>query len=242
MNAVTKSPTHDIEQAKRFLKALGPSATKFTFTLFSDDKSSLKPPRTLHTTLDEAWPTIFALNQPDQGYGVFVAVNEAKDGDRKNIVRVRALYADADEPEQVKTVLAAIKAAGVGMSMVVKSSPGKMHVYWLVDGAPPEQMAQLQKTFVGRVGADQRAKDLARVLRLPGTLHLKGSPQPVTLREGPLRRYTGAEIVEAFGLEPSNVIPLDRTQRASVWLGEGALRGGPARYPVTLFGRNDRGK
>jgi hypothetical protein len=227
-------PQHDRAQAERFLTALDPVATKFTFALF-DDKAEEKagitpnPPRVFHASLDEVWPKIVGLNRPDQRYGVFVAVNEAKDGDRKNIVRVRALYADADTPEQRKNVIATATAAGIKPSMIVKSSGDKFHGYWLLEIIPPPERARLlQRDFVERMGADRNAKDISRVMRLPGTLHLKGEPQLVrlmTMKDSP-RRYEAEGLLNALGLAQNTVIPFNTTQRASMRPGTGLFDDG----------------
>jgi hypothetical protein len=123
-NAATLSPAHDFEQAECFLKALDPTATKFTFALFSDDKSDPKPPRMLHATLEEAWPTIIA-NQPGEGYGVFVTVNETDFRGRTaaNIVRPRSAFIDADSPDSCATAVAIIREAAVKPSMFGQIQP-----------------------------------------------------------------------------------------------------------------------
>src|SRR5262249_46609665 len=99
--AVNATPKHDKEMAGRFLAGLDPNATRFTFQLFSDCGG--RHAEIVHGTLDELWPKVLALNKPQQGLGVFVTINETDFGGRsaKNIVRGRALFADADGKEQV---------------------------------------------------------------------------------------------------------------------------------------------
>jgi hypothetical protein len=61
----------------------------------------------------------------------------------------------------------------------VSSSPGRWHAYWLVDGEALEQFTSVQEQLIERFSADRSVKDLPRVMRLPGFLHLKHEPYVV---------------------------------------------------------------
>ncbi|MDR7134526.1 hypothetical protein J2X06_001710 [Lysobacter niastensis] len=102
------------------------------------------------------------------GYGVFVVINEG--GHKKaDITRVRALWADFDRPALPCTL-------PLDPHIVVESSPGKYHVYWLVDDVPLDQFDPLQKAIAAHCGSDPSVCDLSRVMRLPGFIHHKGAP------------------------------------------------------------------
>lgn len=69
---------------------------------------------------------------------------------------------------------------------VVVESGGGYHLYWLfaapfvLDSEDARQEAiRLQAAWVDRVGADPASKDLARVLRVPGTRNYKYDPAPL---------------------------------------------------------------
>lgn len=71
---------------------------------------------------------------------------------------------------------------------VVVSSGGGWHCYWileepaLVTDENRNEIDQVQKAWVSRVGSDEGAKDLARVLRIPGTVNHKYDPaRPVEI-------------------------------------------------------------
>lgn len=51
---------------------------------------------------------------------------------------------------------------------VVESSPGKFHVYWRVESLVREAFSRLMIVLIEKYGADANAKDVCRVLRLPG--------------------------------------------------------------------------
>jgi Family of unknown function (DUF5906)/Primase C terminal 2 (PriCT-2)/RepB DNA-primase from phage plasmid len=235
-------PWHDFGMARRFLEALDGNARGFSFAMFDDKRDekraariALNVPRAVHTTLDEAWPTILKLNQPgalgdrERNYAAYVTVNEALNGDRKNIVRVRALYADCDDRASSLYATQTIsKTDFPPPSMIVKSSHGKLHFYWFLKDhvAPSADVLAMLKELVRKLTADSKAADLARVLRLPGTLHLKGAPQQTTLKSAHKdRRYTLGELKAAIQALPEPpaagggqniVIPFNARQRASL--------------------------
>jgi hypothetical protein len=193
--------------AAAFLRLLDPGVTRFTFQLFGDDKQN-RYAEVLHGTLDEVWPKIDALNNPAKRVGVFVAVNETDGIGRKteNIKRIRALFGDADDVEQVRRCEQAILDSGVVPNAVIQSSPGKAHYYFFVDGVAIDQFKPLQQQLIERLGTDAAVKDVSRVMRLPGTLHLKNPIHPhlVKLVTPPAAqlRWQSAELVAKLGLAP----------------------------------------
>src|SRR5262249_29637637 len=69
-------------------------------------------------------------------------------------------------------------------SLVVESSPGKFHRYWLVadhwaaDERGRMDFAGVMERLIESYGSDKNAKDISRVLRLPGFLHRKDPARP----------------------------------------------------------------
>jgi len=173
--------TPDLDQARRFLELLDPRGV-FTFQTFSDRKEDKKGSfdpnaRVFHGTLDEHGPRLVELNQ--QGVGVFVMVNEGDgvvhDGfktcrTKANVIAVRALFVDLDGAP-LEPVLEALPP-----DIVVESSPGKWHGYWLDDGAPLEDFERRQKQLAAKFNGDPSVHDLPRVMRVPGFFHFKGEP------------------------------------------------------------------
>jgi hypothetical protein len=171
------TPVHDKDMARDFLTGLDPTAGRFTFQFFSDGASGYA--EVFHGTLDEAWPKVQVLNTPEGGVGVFVTINETDFTGRssKNIVRPRALFADADSDEQITRSMAVIEACGAAPSMIVKSGRG-LHFYYVCSDIPRDQFSTLQKSLIDKLGTDAAITDLPRVMRLPGTLHLKDPTKP----------------------------------------------------------------
>jgi hypothetical protein len=199
------APLHDKDMARDFLAALDPIAIRFTFQFFGDGAD--KHAEILHGTLDEVWAKVRALNTPQRQQGVFVTVNETdfKGRRNENILRARALFADADGDEQVERSMAGINTCAAPPSMVVTTGRG-LHFYYLCDDIPLDQFCTLQETLIEKLGTDGAVKDLPRVLRLPGTLHLKNPHQPklVRLHRGHVRRWTLSELMAKLGSLPSH--------------------------------------
>lgn len=106
-------PAHDNEMAGRFLNCLDPNAHEFTFQFFGDGPA--RHAEIVHGTLDELWPKVLALNTLERRVAVFVTINETDFRGRRaeNVVRARALFVDADTPEQIASCLKGIETSGV---------------------------------------------------------------------------------------------------------------------------------
>ena len=191
-NGITTMGRVDIDAANRFLTLLDEQAEGFTFQCLDDSGQGRSPlARVFNGSLTQWRAKLEALNR--NGAGVFVAVNETDLNGRKreNVRRVRAVWADLDSPE--------IRPEWpLEPHIVVESSPGKQHVYWLCEGLEMGQFGGIMAR-VASYGADPAATDLARVLRLPGFYHRKGEPQLVRIiSESGAKPYTADEITRAF--------------------------------------------
>ena len=202
--ANTATPKHDKEMARRFLAGLDPNASRFTFQLFSD--SAAGRPEIFHGSLDELWPKVLMLNTPQRGVGVFVTISETdfKGRSTNNIVRPRAIFADADGKEQAERSRTVLEGCGASPSMAVNSGRG-YHFYFCAD-VPRDQFSILQEQLSTKLGTDAAVKDLPRVMRLPGTLHLKDPTKPrlVRLLNSPNPHWQFSELVGKLGLSPAN--------------------------------------
>jgi putative DNA primase/helicase len=159
----------DREEAERFLAALDPGATAWTFQTFDDDADRKREDlgRKWQGSLDQHWDTLCRLQA--QGAGVFVTVNETDGKGRTaaNIVRVRACFVDLDKGEPLPEKFHAEP------HIIVESSRSKWHVYWLVRDCPLDRFTALQERLIRAYGSDGKPKDLPRVMRLPGFVHQK---------------------------------------------------------------------
>lgn len=175
---MSKNATPNLTEAHKFLKLLDPLGV-FTFQTFDDDAARKDPRlnRVLHGTLAQHADELIKLNA--RGAGVFAMVNRG-DGvvhpnertcrAKASVVAVRALFADLDGAP-LEPVLAAMQP-----DIVVESSPGRWHCYWLTEDCPLDDFKRRQKQIAAKFGSDPAVNDLPRVMRLPGFLHLKKEP------------------------------------------------------------------
>lgn len=185
-----------VSMVVRYLHLLDPNAVEFTFQTFDDDKNRK----------DRRLAQIWSLSEPNDelcelqraGAGLFVTVNETNGKGRKSehIIRIRAIWQEDDEGFE--------GTFPIPPSLVVLTSEGKFQRYWFVadDWLADEQgradFAGVMRRMVQDYGCDPAAKDIARVLRAPGSWHLKGEPQLVQIINESEARYTRAELLEHF--------------------------------------------
>jgi hypothetical protein len=214
------APAHDKAMAAKFLTALDPSAGRFAFQFFGDGLDRYA--EIFHGTLEQAWAKILVLNRPERRIGAFVTIGDTDFNGRReeNILRARALFVDADTSEQIASCIQGIKASGATPSIVVETGRGE-HFYWLCPDVPRHQFTATQKGLIEKLGTDGAIHDLPRVMRLPGTLHLKDAAQPrlVKLRSVTSTQWKFSELIAKFGtsplcepsatdaLPPNNVVP-----------------------------------
>jgi DNA primase RepB-like protein len=170
----------DLDEARYFLDLLDPKGP-FTWQTFPDSKTATgtaRYPKVLHGALDEHADALISINR--QGGGVFVMINEGDgkvhEGERtcrtaRNVVRVRAVFVDLDG-----SPLEPITGSTPHPNIIVSSSPGKYHVYWLISDVGLTEFSTLQRQLIAKFKSDPTVHDLPRVLRLPGFFHQKAEP------------------------------------------------------------------
>ncbi|MGL4553343.1 MAG: DNA-primase RepB domain-containing protein, partial [Gemmataceae bacterium] len=139
-----------------------------------------------------------AARKQKQGCGVFFSPN-AFDGLRRsgNLKRVQAVFVDLDLAgpgtggtrqslgERLRRGLEALMASPLPPHVVVRTRNGLQAVWRVEPLAPADGLVlfgEVEDLLVARFGADPAAKDVTRVLRLPGFLHLKDPDSPFLCR------------------------------------------------------------
>ena len=166
------APVPDLDQAQRFLQLLDPDAEAFVWQTFDDSPLKSRSLAKCWRGAPEEMAAPLARLQ-ESGAGVFVTVNECAAGRRRaaDVTRVRSLFSDLDGAP-----LAPVLACSLEPHIIVESSPGRFHPYWLCEGVELHQFTPLQRAIAARFGGDSAVCDLPRVMRLPGFWHQKGEP------------------------------------------------------------------
>ncbi len=235
----------DLTPTKRFLTVLtGDEAV--TFQTFSDrEELKIKRPDGTdydpnagwrHGTLGGLEPYLKRLNA--KGAGVYIMVNAGDGSGRsaKDVRGVRALFIDTDgAPFPTDLPLQP--------HLVVQSSPGRYHLYWLVNDVALSDFGALQQALAEHYGTDPSVKDLPRVMRLPGFYHRKGEPVMVQLLEAhDHASYNPADIFSAWPflverLECERALKVANEQRRSE-----TLRRATERRAAPTIGVSDRAR
>lgn len=190
--------TINLDESRRFVSALtGDPDTVCTWQTFDDDPERRDPTlaRILHGRLIDVAPTLMELNS--RRAGVFVCVNatDLKGRSAKNVTALRALFVDNDNGQSLRVA--------VEPSIRVATANGE-HLYWLLeDGEPVAKAKPALAAMARHLRTDPAVADVARVLRVPGFLHYKGEPTPITLLEvNDARRWTVDGLLDDIGIGP----------------------------------------
>ncbi len=130
--------------------------------------------RYLRYPLDAERALDWCLAESEAGREVYFCVHILTEPRRikQNAVPVRALWADGDYAEVTEGV--------PEPSVVVESSPGRTHLFWLLtEPIEPEVAERLNNRIARAIGADRSGHDLTQLLRPPGTRNQKydGTPE-----------------------------------------------------------------
>jgi hypothetical protein len=152
MNDATPIPTqsvskgHYLATAEAFLHLLDPDAERFTFLLVNETGHPYRKPLEWHCTVAQIWPDIIRWNQLNDRCAAYVTINETDLRHRKaeNIVRVRALFIDADTPESTAKIITVAKQTELRPSILVAAKPDRAHAYWLTNDTLLDQFRFVQ--------------------------------------------------------------------------------------------------
>jgi hypothetical protein len=135
-----------------------------------------------------------------QGWGIFWPVNQFNGPRRiENLTRIEAWAVDMDEGTK-PAMSDRLRTAPLWPSLVVETRRG-YQAYWRAkDGQPTHWNALVLDRLVPYFGADPNARDLARILRVPGFWHMKDPTQPFKVRTVYANEvaYTEAQLAERF--------------------------------------------
>lgn len=181
--------TPSYEHAAAFIAALtGSVDTSMEWRAISDVKGDGRDPWNRRGTLRDMWSQLTALNA--QRYGIFAIINETNGlgRDAQNVSVIRAAWVDLDKGDVAANRQRALTWS-VTPHIEVNSSPGKYHLYWVVQPYTDQVLfSEIQRKLIAKFGGDPTINDAPRVMRIPGFIHgkVEGSPHLVTVAAGPV--------------------------------------------------------
>lgn len=191
----------DLKMAERFLTLLSEDVEDvFSFQTFDDKKEGLTHPKVLHGSFEKHRDELLRLNR--LGAGIFVTVNQTdgKGRSAENITKVRAIFVDLDG-----SPLQPVLDGPLPPHIIIESSPGRYHAYWITEGMDLAHFTPIQKNLCKRFNGDPVVCDLARVMRLPGFFHQKGNPFfTKIIEESGEQPFSLEKILDAFKIDLSS--------------------------------------
>ena len=163
------------------------------------------------TTLEEA----ATWNAPDRRWGIFWTVNTFRGPRRiENLERINAWAVDLDAGTKAEQ-LARLESSPLVPSCVVETKRGHQAYWSAKDATAGHWNAIVLDRLVPYFGADKNARDLARILRVPGFSHWKDPADPFLVRKVWQQRvaYREHEIAQAFPAVERPTPPAPREMR-----------------------------
>lgn len=192
---------YTIDQAKfmTYLKTIQPDSSTFVFQTFTDNKAVTKVLKSekkrdplacsFVATPEEALPRLQLLQS--KGAGVFVQMNVSNARGKDNVTKLSSYFLDTDGAPVAPIIKAMPKPL-----MVVESSKGNYHIYWRTIDAL-EKFKATQKSLALSFECDVAMVNLDRVVRIPGSWHLKDMENPfqVQISIGEENIFTAADLL-----------------------------------------------
>lgn len=198
------------DHAEKFIQLLtGDVNSLNTWQLFYDPKDGTKRPDLathFKSMLKQARPAIERAERNLQG--VYVCINEIEGKGRyaADVTRIRALFADFDGIAEPTWPLQP--------HFVTKRDDTHGHAYWLVQDVDVDDFMFLQRRIAMSCGTDTQVTDPSRVVRLPGTAHLKDPQNPqmyrVAVDNNLNGKWTKAQVEQYFTLTPEQQVEYDK--------------------------------
>lgn len=138
--------------------------------------------------------------EPPMEHNVYVGLFDrynTKSGKTENCFKTKCLWADFDDMT-LDEIRYRIEMSKLPTPSMIVSSGNGYHAYWILNKVVGHEIKPLLKAMVKRLGADDRATDIARVLRVPGTNNVKETPIPCELLQADNGLRTSVKQLESI--------------------------------------------
>lgn len=178
---------HAIEEHARTISLDGPHLIQ----PFPDTKERRRTPSPLAGPPRSLVPALHHCQE--RGFGIGIAINQFSGARRRSdeVSKLRGVFADLDGT--------GLPVFPIPPTMTTETSSGNYQCLWGVSHVSLAAFKAVQHHLVVYYGADPRAVDVARVMRLAGTWNLKANKNfRVQIRHNTGLYYTEAELLDAF--------------------------------------------
>ncbi|MCF8002577.1 MAG: helix-turn-helix domain-containing protein, partial [Halanaerobiales bacterium] len=150
----------------------------------------------------DSWKDIEGYDPPDdKNIYIGMFTRSRKKGTRKYCKHTRVLWADYDNMSLGEVKYRIDMSKLPGPSMIINSGHG-IHCYWKLDKPAGPEIEPVVKAIANNTAADGQATDIARVMRLPGTMNVKDDPVRCKIIEKNNKIYSLEDIAGVLGVKP----------------------------------------
>ncbi len=136
------------------------------------------------------------------GSNIAVAVNQMRANSRSNdnVTDINAVFIDVDNGV---TTEADLMDLPLPPNVIVQTSLGRLHAYWLVSDCSVQKFKRIQRALAQRFDSDRQVCDPARMMRLPGSINWNHGQPALAQIIGKVERspVVTAKLVRSLGLE-----------------------------------------
>ncbi|MFW5988534.1 MAG: helix-turn-helix domain-containing protein [bacterium] len=148
-----------------------------------------------------SWEDIESYDPPaDKNVYIGMLTRKKKSGKRQDCKHTKVLWVDYDNMSQIEVEYRIDNAGLPGPSIIINSGHG-IHCYWLLDEPAGSEVEPVVKAIANKTEADGQATDIARVMRLPGTMNVKDDPVKCEIIEKNNKIYSLEDIAEVLEVE-----------------------------------------
>lgn len=139
----------------------------------------------------------------DKNIYIGMMTRNKKRGKLQDTLKTRALWLDFDDVQSYIEVEYILNMNKLPQPSIVINSGHGYHVYYILDKAAGREIEPVIKQLAYTTGADGKATDLARIMRVPGTLNVKDPYNPVKCEVMSMSKNTFNldELAAALGVE-----------------------------------------
>lgn len=154
----------------------------------------------------------------DQNIYFGVYARREKKGKAKCCSTVKVLWADYDHMtlDQVKN---RITNVGLPEPSIFVSSGHGVHTYWILTKRTSKGVTELLRAIAIKTGGDIKTTDRARIMRLPGSMNVKGAPLKCEVVEASLVKYDLETIANTMSIKLQEKVQI--TEKQAIDIGPG---------------------
>jgi len=127
-------------------------------------------------------------------FGVFT--RNFKSGKERAVNKTQAIWLDFDDISEPYGLELMLQQHELPLPSIIVDSGHGLHAYWVLDEPAGREVKPVIKKLINITGADSSAKNLNRLMRLPGTMNVKYEPVRCKVFEITNKRFNLADLAD----------------------------------------------